>query len=233
METKKSIQDIKPNHQNIVSDMISVSEPVIKKRVRRTVPKVKIEEYTPEETVYKNYTESTPDFNSSEEINTEPIKTKVKTNTLTYKRFMNLLSEIKPIYLIALVVIIIGLITFILLPNKSKKNSVEQSKAEAEMVKKQLSRHIILPQNEQIDIRKITNKMEDPFFKDASIGDYLIILYKNRIAYIYSVDKDIIINAGVVFIDPKTATTTNTNTVASTTTKTTPTKTATTTKVKK
>ena len=65
-----------------------------------------------------------------------------------------------------------------------------------------------MPTEEQIDIRKITNKLEDPFFKDAQVGDYLVILYKNRIAFIYSVDKDIIVNAGVVFIDPKTATTT-------------------------
>jgi hypothetical protein len=130
---------------------------------------------------------------------------------------MRLIYQIKPAYLIILVLIILGSIILLILPNSANKKTVEQSKVEAEMVKKQLSRHIMLPQNEQIDIRKITNKMEDPFFKDASVGDYLIILYKNRIAYIFSVDKDIIINAGVVFIDPKTATT---STTTATTTKT-------------
>jgi hypothetical protein len=219
METKKSIQDIRPNNQsnqNIISDIIPTPEvSPIKKRVRKTAVKAKTEEYTPEEPMYveSKYKESE-----------EPVENKIKSNTLSYKRFMSLMSQIKPMYLIILGVIILGLIVFLLLPNKSSKNTVEQSKAEAEMVKKQLSRHIILPQNEQVDIRKITNKMEDPFFKDASVGDYLIILYKNRIAYIFSVDKDIIINAGVVFIDPKTATTTSTVVATST---------ATTTKIKK
>lgn len=220
METKKSIQDIKTNNQSNISDIVPTTEQVpIKKRVRKTVSKVKVEEYTPEEPMYVEsvYREpSVMDIQSQ-----EPIKNKIRSNTLTYKKFMSLMSQIKPIYLIILGIIILGLIVFLLLPNTSSKSTAEQSKAEAEMVKRQLSKHIILPQNEQIDIRKITNKMEDPFFKDASVGDYLIILYKNRIAYIFSVDKDIIINAGVVFIDPKTATTTSTAaTLTATTTKT-------------
>jgi hypothetical protein len=166
METKKSIQDIRPNNQsnqNIISDIIPTPEvSPIKKRVRKTAVKAKTEEYTPEEPMYveSKYKESE-----------EPVENKIKSNTLSYKRFMSLMSQIKPMYLIILGVIILGLIVFLLLPNKSSKNTVEQSKAEAEMVKKQLSRHIILPQNEQVDIRKITNKMEDPFFKDASVGD--------------------------------------------------------------
>jgi hypothetical protein len=222
METKKSIQDIKlnNNNQNIISDIIPVAEiPPIKKRVRKTITKTKVD---PEISEKPLYTE--PEYNEikgvSDYSTQEPVKNNIRSNTLTYKRFMSLMSQIKPVYLIILGVIILSLIVLSLLPNKSNKNTAEQSKTEAEMVKKQLSRHIILPQNEQVDIRKITNKMEDPFFKDASIGDYLIILYKNRIAYIFSVDKDIIINAGVVFIDPKTATTSgssSTTTVATTT----------------
>jgi hypothetical protein len=108
--------------------------------------------------------------------------------------------------------IILGVVMLLFISANSQKDPLEQTKKEAESVKKQFSKHIILPENEQIDIRKITNKMEDPFFKDAEVGDYLIIFYKNRIAYIYSIDKDIIVNAGVVFIDPKTATTTNSST---------------------
>lgn len=219
METKKSIQDIRPNNQNnqnTISDIIPKPEVIpVKKRVRKAVSKIKIEEDVLERPLSSNLEYTEPD-EIKPSIQQEPIKNKIKSNTLTYKRFISLMSQIKPVYLIILGVIILGLIVFLLLPNTAPKNTAGQSKAEAEMVKKQLSRHIILPQNEQVDIRKITNKMEDPFFKDASVGDYLIILYKNRIAYIFSVDKDIIINAGVVFIDPKTAATSST-TVATTT----------------
>jgi hypothetical protein len=124
-------------------------------------------------------------------------------------KIRNLLSRIKPVYLIGLLIIIVLTVVLVFIPANTSNDPVEQAKIEAEIVKKQLSRHMILPENEQIDIRKITNKMEDPFFQNAEVGDYLVIFYKNRIAYIYSVEKDIIVNAGVVFIDPKTATTTS------------------------
>ncbi len=118
--------------------------------------------------------------------------------------------SIRPAYLIGAAILLIIVLVLIFMPGRQAKDPAEQAKAEAEVVKKQLSKHMILPQNEEIDIRKITSAMEDPFFKDAEVGDYLVIFYKNRIAYIYSVKKDIIVNAGVVFIDPKTATTTST-----------------------
>ena len=118
--------------------------------------------------------------------------------------------KVKLTYIIAFLIIVVLLIVLIFVPNNKSTDPVEQAKKESEIVKKQLSKHMILPQDEQIDIRKITSKVEDPFFQNAEIGDYLIIFYKNRIAYIFSLEKDIIVNAGVVFIDPKTATTTST-----------------------
>jgi len=123
------------------------------------------------------------------------------------KRVLGMIGQIKPFYLITFTVIILALIVLLFIP-ATAKDPATQAKKESEMIKKELSKHMILPKDEEIDIRKITSKVEDPFFKDAEIGDYLIIFYKNRIAYIYSLDKDIIVNAGVVFIDPKTATTT-------------------------
>ncbi len=126
-----------------------------------------------------------------------------------YISILKSFSQIKTIYIVAFGIIFLGLILLIFIPSRVQKDPNEQYRKEAEIVKKQFATHIILPENEQIDIRKITDKMEDPFFKDAEVGDYLIIFYKNRIAYIYSLDKDKIVNAGVVFIDPKTATTTN------------------------
>lgn len=197
MPIRKSIRDIQTS--NTISDMVSV-EPVKKTRVKKT------ETYT--------YTEKTPEpiiedvFIPPQE---ESINKTQKTNS-GYTKIVKTLAQIKTIYLIAFGIIILGVMVLIFIPSNSQKDSLEQTKKEAESVKKQFSKHIILPENEQIDIRKITNKMDDPFFKDAEIGDYLIIFYKNRIAYIYSIDKDIIVNAGVVFIDPKTATTTSSTT---------------------
>ena len=89
-----------------------------------------------------------------------------------------------------------------------KNSDINNPEKEALLVKKGLSRHLILPKGEEPDIRKITQNLEDPFFSNATVGDYLIIFYKSRIAYTYSLEKDIITNAGVVFINPQQATTT-------------------------
>jgi len=87
-------------------------------------------------------------------------------------------------------------------------NGTDAAKKEAIEVKKMLSRHLVLPEGEEPDIRKINQKLEDPFFANAEIGDYLIIFYKSRIAYTYSPERDLITNAGVVFVNPQQATTT-------------------------
>ncbi len=83
------------------------------------------------------------------------------------------------------------------------EDPAEAARLEALEVKTSLSKHLVLPDGEDPDIRKISQKIEDPFFARAEIGDYLIIFYKSRIAYIYSPTKDIISNAGVVFINPQ------------------------------
>lgn len=201
METKKSIQDIKPSNsssQKTISDIITVDKP-IKRRIKKNnnnEGNIDAGEETPSSV-------SSPTENSDYRVSdiVKPKKTKLK-------KIINIIKEIKPFYLITFLIIIIGLIVLIFIPSTPKDPTL-QAKKEAEMVKKELSKHMVLPKDdEQIDIRKITSKMDDPFFKDAEIGDYLIIFYKNRIAHIYSINKDIIINTGVVFIDPKTATTT-------------------------
>lgn len=202
MPIRKSIRDIQTS--NTISDMVSV-EPVKKTRVKKIDQAI---ESTPEENIIVQ----------SNQVQTEAEHvmsskgSNVDNRYGNYKKVVKTLSQIKTIYLLAFGIIILGVAVLLFIPSNSQKDPLEQTKKEAESVKKQFSKHIILPENEQIDIRKITNKMEDPFFKDAEVGDYLIIFYKNRIAYIYSIDKDIIVNAGVVFIDPKTATTTTSST---------------------
>lgn len=195
MEPKKSIRDISTSNSKIISDMVS-ERPVIKK----TKAAAKVIDQPIEEKI------------ALQEVYT-PITPK-KPKGSFFIKVRNIVAHTRPVYLIGFLLIIILILVLILIPSPTTKDPAEQAKAEAEVVKKQLSKHIILPNNEQIDIRKITSKLEDPFFQNAEVGDYLIIFYKNRIAYIYSVEKDIIVNAGVVFIDPKTATTTSTSSKA-------------------
>ena len=114
------------------------------------------------------------------------------------------------LFIIGLAIIGIGIVLFFTYTTYVKKEvSVEeQAKVEAIAIKKGLSNHLILPEGEEPDIRKINQKLEDPFFANALVGDYLIIFYKSRIAYIYSPSRDIITNAGVVFGKPQVATST-------------------------
>lgn len=194
MATRKSIRDIQSS--NIISDMVSEEPVAIKIKKMENITEAPVVE---------------DDFPIGEKAAPIPANSGKKRPSL-FRRVRNILSQIRPLYLILFLIIILGIVALVFIPAPGTKDPAQQAKIEAELVKKQMSKHIILPENEQIDIRKITTKMEDPFFKDAEVGDYLVILYKNRIAYIYSVKKDIIVNAGVVFIDPKTATTTSTTT---------------------
>lgn len=79
------------------------------------------------------------------------------------------------------------------------EDQVKKAEAEATEVKASLAKHLEFPEGDEPDIRKIREKVADPFFTKAEVGDYLIIFHKSRIAYIYSMEKNIIVNAGVVF----------------------------------
>lgn len=97
---------------------------------------------------------------------------------------------------------LIGVILFLIFRDPTPLTPADSARAaqrEATEVKSSLSKHLIFPDGDEPDIRKITEKVADPFFTKAEVGDYLIIFYKSRIAYIYSLDKNIIVNAGVVF----------------------------------
>ncbi len=113
------------------------------------------------------------------------------------------------ILILSLVVILIGGGAFFIYNSTKTEITVEEeARLEALQVKTGLSKHLVLPEGDEPDIRKIKQKLEDPFFANAEIGDYLIIFYKSRIAYIYSPERDIITNAGVVFVNPQQATST-------------------------
>lgn len=113
------------------------------------------------------------------------------------------------ILILSIAIFLIGIgMYFVYTSTKAPISIEEEARQEALQVKEGLSRHLVLPEGEEPDIRKIKQKLEDPFFANAAIGDYLIIFYKSRIAYIYSPSRDIITNAGVVFVNPQQATST-------------------------
>lgn len=110
---------------------------------------------------------------------------------------------VRKLILAAGLVLILVAVYVIASRTKVAIDPAEAAKQEAAEVKTSLSKHLTLPEGEEPDIRRINQKIEDPFFARAEIGDYLIIFYKSRIAYIYSPSKDKISNAGVVFINPQ------------------------------
>ena len=117
----------------------------------------------------------------------------------------------KRLFIALAILIVIGAAAFFIYRGRSGGDEADLAKKEATEVKKMLSRHIVLPEGEEPDIRKINQKLDDPFFANANVGDYLIIFYKSRIAYTYSPEQDLITNAGVVFINPQQATSTATS----------------------
>lgn len=121
---------------------------------------------------------------------------------------MSRLSTIYKIIGIPLVIVALGVGAYFIYGKTVTVDPIEAAKQEATTVKKALSKHLVLPENDEPDIRKINQKLDDPFFANAAIGDYLIIFYKSRIAYTYSLERNIITNAGVVFINPQQATST-------------------------
>lgn len=97
---------------------------------------------------------------------------------------------------------LIGVILFLVFREPApltQEDTIRAAQQEAAAVKTSLAKHLIFPDGDEPDIRKISEKVADPFFTKAEVGDYLIIFYKSRIAYIYSPTKNIIVNAGVVF----------------------------------
>lgn len=120
----------------------------------------------------------------------------------------SLFNRRKKVLIFIVFIILAASLFYLYRNNNTETDPVEIAKKESALVKSMLSKHLVFPEGEEPDIRKINQKLEDPFFANAAIGDYLIIFYKSRIAYTYSPSKDVITNAGVVFINPQQATST-------------------------
>ena len=78
------------------------------------------------------------------------------------------------------------------------------SPAEKKEILDKMKQHILLPDEEAV-IAIIFNstemKQQDPFFAQAEDGDKVVFFVQARKVYIYSSEKDLIINAGPIYVD--------------------------------
>ena len=127
MPIRKSIRDVQ--NSNTISDIVSV-EPVKKTKVKV------VEQITEIISNEDNFIPLNQNQTESEPVRSDKFLT-IPSRYTTYKKVMRELSQIKTIYLIALAVIILGIAAFLLIPSSTQKDPSEQSKKEAEIVKKQ------------------------------------------------------------------------------------------------
>lgn len=67
----------------------------------------------------------------------------------------------------------------------------------------QMRKHVILPEDEVPGVFRITpDQLDEPFFKNAQEGDLLVAYQSTQQAFVYSPSRDILVNAGVLIINP-------------------------------
>ncbi|MEI7632376.1 MAG: hypothetical protein WCJ60_03570 [bacterium] len=100
--------------------------------------------------------------------------------------------------ILALVLIIIALSMYLIFVNKNKKISTDTNLD----IKSQISKHFVLPVDEEPAIATVTdkNKISTPFFKQAENGDKIIIYQNAKRVILYRPSIDRIIDVGPVSI---------------------------------
>lgn len=118
------------------------------------------------------------------------------------RRGLKLRTVLRPKYLKFLVpvllIIVIGVT--LILTHTSRPASSDSLQA----VENKVSKHMLLPTNEQPALLKVVdkNELESPFLKDkAQNGDEILVYKNNRIAIIYRPSIDRIVGVGTVSID--------------------------------
>ena len=91
---------------------------------------------------------------------------------------MQVYSRYKTLFIVCIALLLLG-IGYVVYHTQIANTETDIAKKEATMIKTMLSKHLVLPEGEEPDIRKINQKLEDPFFANANVGDYLIIFYKS------------------------------------------------------
>lgn len=85
------------------------------------------------------------------------------------------------------------------------------NKQEIESLVAKISKHMILPAGEEPTVASVTDadalKKEQPFYKDATNGDKLLVYMKEKKAIIYNVEMDLLVNVGPIYFNETASTT--------------------------
>lgn len=89
--------------------------------------------------------------------------------------------------------------TYLVFRTISPKQNLS-GRAELQFVEKEISKHYILPKDEEPALATVTDKskLTTPFFKRTEDGDKILIYQKNKIAIIYRPSIDRIVGVGPV-----------------------------------
>lgn len=126
------------------------------------------------------------------------------------KKFLN-----NRYYLAAIIIILLGGLVWLGVfyyqaQNKIKSLSdpqkrLEMEKEEVQGILKKVGKHIMLPEGEMPTVASINDAKklaaEQPFYSGAQNGDKVLVFVKNRIAIVYSSERDIIVNMGPVILN--------------------------------
>lgn len=87
------------------------------------------------------------------------------------------------------------------------------SDAQVQSVIAQVGKHILLPSDETPIIATVTDaatlRAQQPFYKDVSDGDYLLIYQSQARAILFDPNKDMLVNVGAIQVPPPAATSTS------------------------
>lgn len=116
--------------------------------------------------------------------------------------------ELLLLFIILLLFAVVATIGLLYIKERKKaQNPTQIASEEAQRIKDNVSRHILLPQDENptiatiVDVDKLKEDNSE-FYKNAENGDKVLIYSKQAI--IYSPTKDIIINVAPVIKEPDT-----------------------------
>lgn len=85
-----------------------------------------------------------------------------------------------------------------------ENRALRDPQVQAQRVVAEMSKHIILPENELPVIGPIDKaQAKEPFFENAQDGDLFVVYRSTQQAFIYSPARKILVNAGVLAVNPE------------------------------
>ena len=84
-----------------------------------------------------------------------------------------------------------------------ENKNLRDPEAQTRKIVEQMSKHIILPADEVPGVFPIDkSQATEPFFQNAETGDLLVVYRTTQQAFIYSPSRKILVNAGVLIVNP-------------------------------